>query len=502
MALLHVSIRNYQRCQIPDVLCRAFTLPATDSFVEADKYYTSRKRRCPRLLTSHYNNSKCHVKKVTLENQYKQIAISVTPLHYLSYKDQLKYKTEQVEECLRKTVRKYALTQRLPLSESLIKNIEKTNGSLCPMKPCLPSPVIDGYRGKDEFVVGRGVDGDLRTVGLTLGKGCNSFCVPVKYLSNISKKHKEISRVFEEFIRSSKFEPFTLHPSGDQLYHNSGHWRLICTRTTSSDESLSYVIFHPQKSPQAVLEEAKEELMNFYLHGPGKICGINTMFFQPTSRSRTNAHIVPFELLYGQPYVTETLLGYKFRISPDSFFQINTSAAEVLYSVIKDSAKLKPTDVILDICCGTGSIGIVLAPNAKRLFGVEIIQDAIKDAILNAEINGVTNAEFICSRASRALKQISCGTYFDPSETAVAVVNPGRAGVSKSVIRSIRRCKPIKRLVYVTCRPIGNTLTNFIDLCRPAHEDFPGEAFNPVDAVPVDMFPHTLHCELVVVFER
>lgn len=505
MNLFGIQLRTRQRClQIFCTIRTSSTTPVIDSLKESDICYPTKRKKCRRLLTSSYNKSKKRIKNSTLENQHKQIAISVTPLHSMSYDDQLKYKTVQVNECLRKTIRKYVMTNKLPLSELLIKNIEKTNGSLCPMEPCLPSPLIHGYRRKDEFIVGRSLDGNPQTVGLTVGKGMNSFCVPVTYLSNISKKHKEISKVFQEFIRSSKFEPYTIHPgtSNNQTYYSSGHWRLMCTRSTSSDESMSYVIFHPRRKPQEVIEEAKEELKNFYLHGPGRLCGISTMFFQPTWRNRTNADIIPFELLYGQPYVTETLLGYKFQISPDSFFQINTSAAEVLYSVIKDSAKLTPNEVILDICCGTGSIGIVLAPNAKRLFGVEIIQDAVNDAKVNAKINGVTNADFICSRASLALKQISLGTYFDPSETAVAVINPGRSGVSKSVIRSIRRCKPIKRLVYVTCRPIGNTLTNFIDLCRPPNEEFSDEAFVPVHAVPVDMFPQTLHCELVVVFER
>uniref|UniRef100_A0A0L8G6Q6 tRNA (uracil(54)-C(5))-methyltransferase n=1 Tax=Octopus bimaculoides TaxID=37653 RepID=A0A0L8G6Q6_OCTBM len=244
----------------------------------------------------------------------------------------------------------------------------------------------------------------------------------------------------------------------------------MSVRSSTLGQSMAYIIFHPQRKSEDIQMKAKEELLNYFQNGPGRLCGLDTLFFQPTLSSRANAGIVPFQLLYGQPYITERLLDCTFRISIDSFFQINVSAAEVLYSVIKDCAKLKPTDVFLDICCGTGSIGISMAASAKRLFGVEIIQQAIDDAKLNAKLNNVNNVEFICSRASEALKKISVGAYFDINETAVAVVNPGRNGVS--------------------------------NLCCPPNEKLPGNPFSPTRAVPVDMFPHTVHCELVVVFER
>lgn len=172
MNLFGIQLRTRQRClQIFCTIRTSSTTPVIDSLKESDICYPTKRKKCRRLLTSSYNKSKKRIKNSTLENQHKQIAISVTPLHSMSYDDQLKYKTVQVNECLRKTIRKYVMTNKLPLSELLIKNIEKTNGSLCPMEPCLPSPLIHGYRRKDEFIVGRSLDGNPQTVGLTVGKG-------------------------------------------------------------------------------------------------------------------------------------------------------------------------------------------------------------------------------------------------------------------------------------------------------------------------------------------
>ncbi|CAI9739152.1 tRNA (uracil-5-)-methyltransferase homolog B [Octopus vulgaris] len=422
---------------------------------------SKRKKKKRKFLASpSYCNSKAQVNKSTIHNQFRQVALSVTPLYMMSYDAQLEYKNREIQDVLQKMMNRFVCYQQYPLSDKMIENLKNFH-LMCPLEPCLPSPVINGYRSKDEVTTGKGVDNNV-AVGLTVGKGTRSYTVPNTYLANVGRKHKEITRAFGDFISTSSFDPF-IWPEFEGLgkpHQPTGHWRIMSVRSSTLGQSMAYIIFHPQRKSEDIQMKAKEELLNYFQNGPGRLCGLDTLFFQPTLSSRANAGIVPFQLLYGQPYITERLLNCTFRISIDSFFQINVSAAEVLYSVIKDCAKLKPTDVFLDICCGTGSIGISMAASAKRLFGVEIIQQAIDDAKLNAKLN------------------------------------------NQSVIRSIRRCQQIHRLIYVTCRPVGNTIKNFMDLCCPPNEKLPGEPFSPTRAVPVDMFPHTVHCELVVVFER
>ncbi|GAB1607772.1 tRNA (uracil(54)-C(5))-methyltransferase homolog-B-like [Argonauta hians] len=479
----------------------ALTQPTQETPPDVNR---KKKMKKMRILMNHpYSNSDAQFRNCTVSNQYRQIALSVTPLYDMPYKDQLEFKNYNMRAVLHRTLNRFVRTEKYPLSDSIVDNINNFL-RICPLEPCLPSPVVNGYRYKDNTIFGKGVDSNPRTVGLTVGKGLRSYVVPNTYLLNVCDKHKEISRAFQDFLMSSSIDCFKLETWADdpERIMASGHWRNMTIRSSTLGQSMAYIVFHPQREPQDLQLKAKEELLNYFQHGPGRLSGLDTLFFQPSFSPRINANYVPFQLLYGEPYITERLMDKMFRISIDSFFQINVSAAEVLYSTIKDCAKLQPSDVILDICCGTGSIGIFLAPHAKRLFGVEIVQQAIDDAKINAQLNNVTNAEFICSRASMALKAISVGSYFGVDETAVAVVNPSRNGVSQSVIRSIRRCRQIRRLVYVTCRPIGNTIRNFVELCCPPSEKLPGKPFSPVRAVPVDMFPHTVHCELIMVFER
>lgn len=111
--------------------------------------------------------------------------------------------------------------------------------------------------------------------------------------------------------------------------------------------------------------------------------------------------------IFGSGYITDKLCGLSFRISPLSFYQVNRSQAEKLYTIARDFAELKPDETLLDLYCGTGTIGLTMADSVKRLYGVEIIPQAIEDAKINAEINNIKNAEFFCGDASLAAEKLA-----------------------------------------------------------------------------------------------
>lgn len=204
------------------------------------------------------------------------------------------------------------------------------------------------------------------------------------------------------------------------------------------------------------------------------------------------------------------MLGFKFRISPDAFFQVNQSAAEMLYSTVRDlcvpkggGQSTKGVGTLLDVCCGTGPIGITISPRVERVIGIELIEQAVEDARHNATLNNVLNCEFITGKAEVVLPglilQLSCA-----GGGLTAVVNPARAGLHHRVIRALRNQPAIHRLIYVSCKPNGEAMRNFRELCcaPDLQKRLTGAAFSPSLAVPVDMFPHTPHCELVLLFER
>ena len=192
--------------------------------------------------------------------------------------------------------------------------------------------------------------------------------------------------------------------------------------------------------------------------------------------------------LFGDGYITDELCSLKFKISPQSFYQVNRKGAELLYSKAAEYADLKGGEVLLDLYCGTGTIGLSMAHKAKSLIGVEIVAKAIEDAKENAKANGIDNARFICGDAAKAAETLK-GEGLTPD---VIIIDPPRKGCDKSLIKTISDMNP-KRVVYVSCDPatLARDLAHFAELGFVAHE-----------VTPVDMFPRTSHVEAVVLLQR
>ena len=207
------------------------------------------------------------------------------------------------------------------------------------------------------------------------------------------------------------------------------------------------------------------------------------------------------------------------------------AAAEVLFTVARElcfpkGAADRVGGTLLDVCCGTGAIGVTLSPAVERVVGVELVPQAVEDARHNAALNGVLNCQFLAGKAEVILPgiipQLSSseegggggggggeggvggGVGGGGSGSVAAVVNPARAGLHYRVVRALRNQPAVRRLVYVSCKPDGEAMRNFIELCCPPdpQKKLTGEAFSPRVAVPIDMFPHTQHCELVLLLER
>jgi tRNA/tmRNA/rRNA uracil-C5-methylase (TrmA/RlmC/RlmD family) len=205
------------------------------------------------------------------------------------------------------------------------------------------------------------------------------------------------------------------------------------------------------------------------------------------------------ERLNGIEWLEEELMGLTFRVHPAAFFQVNTRMAEKLYQTIGELGCLQESSILLDICCGTGTIGLCLASRVHRVVGIEMCEPAILDARVNASRNGVTNSIFIAGRVEDKIRELLA--HVPTSRECVAILDPPRAGVHSSVIIALRAVKAINRIVYVACEP-KNLHRNALALCRPKSKVYGGVPFRPVRAVGVDLFPHTPCAELVVQFER
>jgi 23S rRNA (uracil1939-C5)-methyltransferase len=191
----------------------------------------------------------------------------------------------------------------------------------------------------------------------------------------------------------------------------------------------------------------------------------------------------------GPAFLEEELAGLRFRISPDAFFQTNTEMAERLYGAATELAGLSGREKVLDLFCGIGTISLALALDAAEVWGVELVEDAVADAIENAKLNGVDNARFFAGDVRLVMREL----LERSGSPDVVVVDPPRAGLSQKVVRRIIEAEA-KRIVYVSCNP-----TTLAPNARQLVDDG-GYALKAVR--PVDMFPQTPHIECVALLER
>jgi 23S rRNA (uracil1939-C5)-methyltransferase len=192
--------------------------------------------------------------------------------------------------------------------------------------------------------------------------------------------------------------------------------------------------------------------------------------------------------LWGSDTITDILCGLKFRISPLSFYQVNRNQAEKLYNKAAEYANLTGDETVFDLYCGAGTIGLSMAHKAKEIIGVEIVPEAIEDAKVNAEINGITNSRFICGDAAEAAEILKN----EGIRPEVIILDPPRKGCSPEMLKTAAEMEP-DRIVYVSCDPatLARDCGIFADL-----------GYTAVKATPVDMFPGTGHVETVCILSK
>ena len=195
-----------------------------------------------------------------------------------------------------------------------------------------------------------------------------------------------------------------------------------------------------------------------------------------------------FILCRGRDYIEDILCGKRFRITPQSFYQVNRDGAELLYGKAAELAGLTGKETLIDLYCGTGTIGLSMSDKAANLIGVEIVPSAVECARVNASLNGVENAEFYCGDASKTEDILNNRNL----SADVVVIDPPRKGTTKELIEYLDRLK-VPKVVYVSCDP--DTLARDVAIFREY-------GYNTDKVFPVDMFPRTGHVENVVCLTR
>ena len=215
---------------------------------------------------------------------------------------------------------------------------------------------------------------------------------------------------------------------------------------------------------------------------------ITTLLYTINAKRNDSMQDLVPQVYSGPGYITEFLEDFQFKISPKSFFQTNTKQAEKLYQITREFAELSGKEIVYDLYCGTGSIGIFCSQQAKKIIGVEMVEEAIEDAKINASLNNLTDTAFFAGDVIKICDDAFFETHGKPD---VIITDPPRAGMHEKLVYKLLVMEaPI--IVYVSCNPA----TQARDLSLLS------EKYTVTKIQPVDMFPHTLHIENVVQLKR
>lgn len=365
-------------------------------------------------------------------------------LMHLSYEKQLEYKTKKVKELLHKFAK---------LDVEVYPCIGLENPTRFRNK--VQKPVRFDNK-KKKIKAGFYQSGTHNLIGV-------EDCLMETPLSN------KISNLLVSLFEKYHFTP----------YHEDAQFGLIrhilIKTNTNQDQALVTLIV--TRSDIKGIKDFAKELMKKIPQVVGVVLNINTR--------KTNVILGEKDVpVFGHTKIQDMIFDKKFLISTQSFYQVNSHQIETLYGKAIEFAQLKKTDSLLDAYCGTGTIGLCCADKVKDVLGVEIVADAVHDAILNAKINNLSNAHFIKGDATKFILQSD--KHFD-----VIIMDPPRKGSTPEFINAVKRIAP-ERVVYVSCDPV--TLARDLALFKDAYQ---------IEKVqPVDMFPNSMHVETVCLLTR
>lgn len=362
--------------------------------------------------------------------------------NHISYEAELSYKEKRVADAI-----------------SRIGGITtKINPIVGGEKPCR-------YRNKAQIPVGLGIDGKVAMGFFSrhshrIVDSMDCMLQPEVFLT--------ASKILRDFIEENNVSVY------DEQIHTGLVRHLYLRYGEATDELMVCIVINGDKIP----DEA--ELVSRFT---SELPNVKSIIIN-SNKEKTNVIVgSKFRTVFGEDYITDMLCDLKFLISPQSFYQVNRRQAERLYGIAREYACLQGNETLIDLYCGTGTIGLSMAKNCKELVGVEIVPKAIEDAKKNAVNNGITNARFICADAKDAAAQLEK----EGIKPDVVILDPPRKGCDSELINTVAKMLP-KRVVYVSCDPatLARDLKLFAELGYVTQE-----------VTPVDMFPRTSHVESV-----
>lgn len=367
-------------------------------------------------------------------------------LRHIKYKATLKMKQNSVQSLVNKT-----LKNKLKVQETI--------GMECPFH----------YRNKAQYPLGIDKNGEP-TIGVFANR--THEVIPMEKCLIQNPKSEEIAKYILEFIKQKNISIYNEKTRKGLFRH------IVIKVGIKTNQIMCILVINGKSIPEEL--QLKSELIKNFPEIKTIIKNINT--------KNTNVILGEENInIYGDGYINDILGEYTFKISPLSFYQVNPIQAEKLYNLGIQMAQITKNDVVFDLYCGIGTISLFMAKYAKKVYGIEIVKEAVESAKENAKINGITNTEFFAGDVEIILDDLINKKLV---KADIVMFDPPRKGLDNNSINNILKIKP-KKIVYISCNPA----TLIRDLAK--FED----DYDIKNIVPVDMFPFTSHVECVAVLE-
>ena len=357
--------------------------------------------------------------------------------------------------------------------ESVTDAFRRIGGLDVPVLDALPSPEVDRYRNKVQFPVGRDKNG-APCIGFYAGRTHRIVpCPDCKLQPGVLN---DIGNALCAFFASNHIQPYD-EATGKGLVRH-----IFLRRGAHSGQIMVCIVCTRPKLPHSA--ELAAQLQ-------AQFPTIATILVNVNAKNTNVILGAETHTLSGPGFIEDTLCGVPVRLGPLSFYQVNTLAAERLYGIAADYAQLQPEDLLLDLYCGMGTIGLSMANRCRELIGVEIVPEAIESAKANAARMGsavAAKSRFFCADAGKAASQLAAeGLHPD-----VIVLDPPRKGCDEATLSAVVQMSP-RRVVYVSCNPST--------AARDA-KWLEEKGYHAEKVQPVDLFPRTKHCETVVLLSK
>ena len=393
----------------------------------------------------------------------------------LPYEEQIKFKQQQVKDQLTR-IGKIELPEFRPIMGSVhTKEYRNKLDFGCANKRYLTKEQIQTLPNDESQSLK-----DVPAIGFHI-TGAFDKILPIEKCWLMDDLHNQIRNEVRDYAMEHGLSFFDLRAQVGLL-------RDVIIRNSASGEWMVIFQFHYDHTSAETLAESKEQATDLLQHIADKFLGITSLLYLDNQKCNDTIGDQDIMVFKGSDHIFELMEDLKFKVGPKSFYQTNTEQAYHLYSVAREFAGLTGNELVYDLYTGTGTIANFVAKKAKKVIGIEYVPEAIEDAKVNSEVNGIENTLFFAGDMKDILTDEFIAEYGRPD---VIITDPPRAGMHPDVVKTILNAAP-DRIVYVSCNPA----TQARDLQAM------DAAYKVAEVQPVDMFPHTPHVENVVLLTK